>query len=74
MDLSLKSLGNPWSVPTQYFVCGNSMGKKGWARWGKMVTCYACHCSFEVPSNLPQTIQDSPESRSSYPEIADYSF
>lgn len=74
MDLSQKSLGNPWSVPSQCCVCGNIMSKKGWSKCGKMVTCYACHCSFEINPDLLQTIQDLPGSHSSYPEIADYSF
>ena len=70
MDLSQKSLGNPWSVPSQCCVCGNSMSKKGWSRWGKMVTCYACHCSFEVPEEFE--IVESPKSKSSFPEISGY--
>lgn len=73
MDLSQKSLGNPWTIPSQCFVCGAIMGVKGWNKQGKRVTCYACHCSFEIPLDQIWEFIDSPKSKSSFPEISGYS-
>ena len=43
-----KSLGEPDTVPSQCYLCGAILSRKGWIKWDNMVNCLDCGHTFEV--------------------------